>query len=119
MGRPEDRGGNNIKLYWFNAPTNLHRVWDEHLVEFQQLSYTEHIATINFVTAAQKQKWQHQNLDQWIWESYQVAEKLYTEVKAEDKLSYPYNYYHMNIMNQQLLKGGVRLAGLLNEIFAN
>src|SRR5215217_9317300 len=39
MGQPEDRGGNNIKLYWFGASTNLHRVWDEHLVEFQQLSY--------------------------------------------------------------------------------
>lgn len=116
-GRPQDRGGNNIKLYWFNTPTNLHRVWDEHLIEFQQLSYTEHVAAINFTTPAQKQKWQRQSLNEWIYESYQVAEKLYTEVKPEDKLSYPYNYYHMNIMNQQLLKGGIRLAGLLNEIF--
>ncbi len=29
--RPEDRGGNDIKLYWFNNPTNLHRIWDEQL----------------------------------------------------------------------------------------
>jgi len=56
-------------------------------------------------------------LSEWIYESYQVAQKLYLDVKPEDKLTYSYNYYHLNILNQQLLKGGVRLAGLLNDIF--
>ena len=116
-GQPEDRAGNRIKLYWFGTPTNLHRIWDEQLVEFQQLSYTEHVAAINFVTPAEKQKWQGQPIAEWVYESYQIAQKLYTEIKPEDKLTYNYNYYHVNIMNQQLLKGGVRLAGLLNELF--
>jgi hypothetical protein len=116
--RPEDRGGNDIKLYWFNAPTNLHRVWDEHLAEFQQLSYTEHIKAINFTTTSQRQTWQKQSLSAWIFESYQIAQKLYSEIKPEDRLSYNYNYLHVATMNQQLLKGGVRLAGLLNEIFS-
>lgn len=117
VGRPGDRGGNDIKLYWFNTPTNLHRVWDEQLVEFQQLSYTEHIKAINHTTAAQREKWQKQHAGTWLFESYQIAEKLYSGVKAEDKLSYNYNYQHVATMNQQLLKGGVRLAGILNEIF--
>lgn len=116
--RPEDRGGNDIKVFWFNTPTNLHRVWDEHLVEFQQLSYSEHIKAINHTTTAQRQKWQKQPLNTWLFESYQIAEKLYSGVKEEDKLGYNYNYLHVNTMNQQLLKGGVRLAGLLNEIFS-
>lgn len=116
-GRQENRGGNNIKLYWFSTPTNLHRVWDEHLIEFQQLSYTEHISAINFTDPAQRLKWQQQPLNQWIYESYLAAEKLYAEVKPEDKLSYSYNYTHLDILNQQMLKGGIRLAGLLNEIF--
>src|SRR5690606_29667082 len=34
-GRFEDLGGNKIKLYWFNIPTNLHRIWDEQLIDFQ------------------------------------------------------------------------------------
>ena len=117
MGRPQDRGGNNIKLYWFGEPTNLHRIWDEQLVEFQQLSYTEHIAAINFVTPDQKSRWMKQPVAEWIYESYEIAQKLYNEVKAGDRLLYDYNYYHVNILNQQLLKGGIRLAGVLNEIF--
>jgi hypothetical protein len=116
--RPEDRGGNDIKLYWFNTPTNLHRVWDEHLVEFQQLSYTEYIAAINFANPALVQKWQKQPLSQWVIESYHIADKLYTELSSEDKLTYSYNYNHVALMNQQLLKGGIRLAGLLNSIYS-
>jgi hypothetical protein len=115
--RPEDRGGNDIKLYWFNTPTNLHRVWDEHLVEFQQLSYTEHTKAIDYTNVLQRKKWQAQPISYWIYESYQIAEKLYTEVKPEDKLSYQYNFQHVELMNQQLLKGGIRLAGVLNWIF--
>jgi hypothetical protein len=118
-GRPEDRGGNDIKLYWFGMPTNLHRVWDEQLVEFQQLSFTEYIAAINFVNPTQVRKWQNQPLSQWITESYHIAEKLYTEVAPEDKLTYAYNYNHVAVMNQQLLKGGIRLAGLLNSIYSD
>lgn len=115
--RPEDRGGNNIKVYWFNTPTNLHRVWDEHLVEFQQLSYTEHIAAINFAKPAQISTWQGQRLSDWLYESYQLAGNVYTDVKEGQRLSYSYNYRYVNSMNQQLLKGGIRLAGLLNNIF--
>lgn len=116
--RPGDRGGNAMKLYWFNSPTNLHRVWDEQLIEFQQLSYTEVIAAINFPNDVQVQKWQKQSISQWIAESYHIAGKLYTEVVPKEKLSYSYNYNHVVMMNQQLLKGGIRLAGLLNKIYS-
>ena len=82
-----------------------------------RLSYTEHAAAINFVTPAQKNIWMKQPLAEWIYESYQIAQKLYTEVKPDDKLLYNYNFHHVTMMNQQLLKGGVRLAAVLNDIF--
>ena len=39
------------------------------------------------------------------------------DIKPDDKLGYDYNFRYINTVNQQLLKGGVHLAGLLNEIF--
>lgn len=117
MGRPEDKGGNDIRLTWFGQPTNLHRVWDEHLVEFQQLSYTEHIAAINFTTPTQRKEWMRQPISDWLYESYQDAQKIYSEINVQDKLRYDYNYRNVTLMNENLLKGGVRLAGLLNDIF--
>jgi len=116
-GHATDKGGNDVKLTWFKAPTNLHSVWDTKLIDFQQLSYTEYTAMINHTTAAQRAAWQKSPLSQWIYESHHLAEKLYSEVKADDDLGYKYNYNNIHIVNQQLLKGGVRLAGLLNEIF--
>jgi len=117
VGRAEDRGGNNIKLLWFNAPTNLHTMWDSKLVDFQQLSYTEYAAAINFSTKQQRKEWQAEPLSDWIWQSYQYAQKIYADVKPDDKLGYEYNFKYISLVNQQLLKGGVHLAGLLNDIF--
>jgi hypothetical protein len=118
VGRPDDKGGNTIKVLWFNNPYNLHQIWDEKLIEFQQLSYTEYTDAINFTSKAQRKEWQNEPLADWFWQSYQIAEKIYGDIKLpEEKLSYQYNFKYIAILNQQLLKGGVHLAGLLNDIF--
>jgi len=118
VSRAADEGGNKIRLMWFREPTNLHAVWDEKLIDFQQLSYTEYAAAINFSTLAERQSLQKAPVSQWLYESNQIAEKLYSEIdQNEQKLSYRYNYDHIAILNNQLLKAGIRLAGLLNEIF--
>jgi hypothetical protein len=117
-GHTEDKGGNEIKVTWFNNQTNLHSVWDSQLIDFQQLSYTEYTAAINHTTAAQRAEWQKAPISEWIFESSQIAEKLYSEVKSGDSLNgYKYNFNHIDIVNRQLLKAGVRLAGILNQLF--
>ncbi len=117
-GRPDDQGGNRVRVLWFNNPGNLHAVWDESLITFQQLSYTEYTAAINHTTVKQRQAWQKSSVANWIAESYNIVETLYPEImEKEQKLSYEYNFKHIKTVNEQLLKGGVRLAGLLNAIF--
>jgi hypothetical protein len=118
VGHTDDKGGNDIKVTWFNNPTNLHSVWDSQLIEFQQLSYTEYTASINHTTAAQRAEWQKAPISAWLFESNQLAEKIYSEVKSGDSLNgYKYNFNHIDTVNKQLLKAGVRLAGILNELF--
>jgi hypothetical protein len=116
-GRKGDRGGNDIKVNWFNDQSNLHRVWDEQLISYQELSYTEYTNVINFPTAQQKNNWQKDSIEKWLFESYTISEQLHDDVKPNDKLGFNYNFKHVKTLNEQLLKGGVRLAGLLNEIF--
>lgn len=117
-GRPDDQGGNKIRVLWFNQSVNLHQVWDEKLISAQELSYTEYANAINHATKDEVRAWQREPMGQWLWESYQVAEQVYNEIKLpEEKLSYRYSYDHIAQANQGLLKGGVHLAGLLNEIF--
>ncbi|WP_026897394.1 S1/P1 nuclease [Daejeonella oryzae] len=119
MGKKEDSGGNGIKVFWFNQPSNLHRVWDEQLIEYQQLSYTEYTKVINHATSQQVKNWQKDDLAIWAHESYVASRKLYSEINPEEKLSYKYNYVNVELLNERLLKGGVRLGGLLNQIFSN
>ncbi|MBC7912972.1 MAG: S1/P1 nuclease [Pyrinomonadaceae bacterium] len=116
-GRAEDLGGNTIKITWFNNPNNLHTLWDSDLIEFQQLSYTEYAHAINYTTAAQLNNWQKDDLTKWVFESYKLSDELYKEAETNTKYSYKYNFDHVATLNQQLLKGGVRLAGILNQIF--
>jgi hypothetical protein len=112
------QGGNQVKVLWFNQQTNLHSVWDEKLIDYQQLSYTEYTKAINHTTAAQRKKWQQEPISKWLYDSYTISEKLFPEITEPDqKLSYRYNFDHIATLNQQLLKGGVRLAGLLNQVF--
>lgn len=117
-GHTQDKGGNSIKLTWFSKSTNLHSIWDSELIDFQQLSYTEYVAVIDNSTATQRKVWQKAPLTEWIFESHQLAEKVYAEVQGKDiKSAYRYNFDHIGEVNQRLLKGGIRLAGLLNQIF--
>jgi len=117
VAHADDKGGNDFKVNWFSTPTNLHSVWDSQLIDFQQLSYTEYATAINHTSAAQRAEWQKAPISQWLFESNQIAEKLYTEIKPGDTLNYKYNFNHIEVVNQQLLKAGVRLAGVLNAIF--
>lgn len=118
VGRPEDLGGNRVQLLWFNTPTNLHRLWDEQLIEFQKLSYTEYAAELDKLSRKEIRDLQRQPLKQWVWNSYQIAEDIYRNVTPNEKLGFQYNYNYVSVLNQQLLTGGIHLAGMLNEIFS-
>ena len=45
-GKGCDRGGNAIQVNWFGQPRNLHSVWDQAIIESENLSYTEYTQEI-------------------------------------------------------------------------
>lgn len=117
VAHKEDLGGNRVSVLWFNEKSNLHRVWDEQLIEYQQLSYTEFAKVINHPSAIQLYNWQNTSLKDCVYESYNVCSKIYDGTKPDAKLSYRYNFEWVDTLHEQLLKGGVRLAKVLNDIY--
>ncbi|UYQ92594.1 S1/P1 nuclease [Chitinophaga horti] len=117
VGRDEDQGGNKISIFWFDRPSNLHRLWDEHLIEFQQYSYTEYTRILDIASPAQVKAYQGGSVIDWLYESHVLSDKVYARTKDQEKLSYRYNYIFVNDLNNQLLKGGLRLAAILNGIY--
>ena len=117
-GMEENLGGNKTKVMWFNDSKNLHVIWDSELILFQQLSYTEYTSAINHTSYEQRKRWQKEPISDWVIQSYQLAQKICDEItQPNQRLEYKYNFNYVSILNQQLLKGGVHLAGLLNDIF--
>lgn len=116
VGRDEDQGGNKIHLSWFGRPTNLHAVWDEALVDYQQYSYTEYATVLDIAGKEEQQSITSSTLEDWFYESHQLSDKVYALSPEGAKLSYGYNYLFVNDLNSELLKAGLRLAKILNEV---
>lgn len=115
VGREEDLGGNRISVTWFDKTTNLHAVWDGSIVDFQQYSYTEYASVLNIATHEEVKTWQQSSLEDWFYDSYSLANKVYASVPSDGKLGFKYNYIFKQDLDRQLLKGGVRLAKMINE----
>lgn len=115
VGHEEDQGGNKIKVTWFDKPTNLHSVWDNALVDFQQYSYTEYARILDIASDEQINEWQNSSLEDWFYDTYLIAQKVYSLSPENAKLGYLYNYIFKTDLDNQLLKGGIRLAKILNE----
>ena len=116
VGKAEDQGGNLVPLTFFREQTNLHSLWDSKLVDFQKYSYTEYADVLDKKSKDEVEKIQSGNLEDWLFESYNTAAKIYSQTPINGNYSYDYNYKFSGIMEDQLLKGGLRLAKILNEI---
>ncbi len=117
-GHSEDKGGNDIQVRWFNDGSNIHRVWDSEMIDFYQMSYTELAINTRDLSKKQKKSIQSGKLLDWVYESRAMAEDLYAGVENGDKLGYKYMYEHMPTVLDQLQKGGLRLAKILNSIYS-
>ncbi len=115
VGYTNDKGGNLKKVNWFGESTNLHTVWDERLIQMQELSFTEYTKEINKISGEDIKKLQSSTVLDWAKESRRYLPKAYG-FKQTRYWEYRYNYKHIKYLNQRLLSGGVRLAGLLNKV---
>ncbi len=118
VGNGTDRGGNSVKIKWFYSKSNLHRIWDSGMIDRKQLSYTELAKMIHHKDNIQLPNLKSTNLDVWVAENQALRPQIYTFEDPEN-LSYDYMYKNWPTVKMQLLKGGIRLAEVLNEIFEN
>ena len=121
VSREEDKGGNTIQVNYAGVGTNLHALWDSKLLDHLGLDDQQLAQKVDQVSAAQVAAWQSDPLIKWIWESYEISSKLYAEIDAMNGRSIDDGYYqaHIQIVQQRIEMAGVRLAGVLNRIFAN
>ena len=114
VGNGEDRGGNSLKIKWFYQNSNLHRIWDSGMIDSKQFSYSELAGLIDHVSESTKVQLQKDSLDVWVKEAMDLRPQIY-DIEGEENLSYEYQYKNWATVKDQLMKAGIRLAGILNE----
>ena len=115
VGGGNDRGGNDAKVMWFRADSNLHRIWDNDMIDDTRLSYTELGESLERPSAEKLNVLQKSTVREWATESMSFRKRVYDY--GNGKLGYRYAYANFEIVRERLLQAGVRLAGVLNEIY--
>ncbi len=116
MGNARDRGGNEIRVRTGEGETNLHALWDSGMIDLNGQSLIQYARTLNAtIPLSETLKWAG-GPDDWTNESRAlVLDYGYPLLKDEQgRLSPRYLEQGRVVIKVQLMKGGVRLARLLN-----
>lgn len=117
-GHLSDRGGNSVSIHFFDRETNLHSVWDSSLPEAaHKWSYTEWQRQIDRLPAEDVVPNESGTPIDWLQESFAVCQDIYRNTPAGSTVSYDYISTYTPVVEEQLRRGGHRLAGLLNDIY--
>lgn len=118
MGHKSDKGGNRWQLQYFGSGRNLHSIWDSGVIESaHKWTYSEWAEQIDRLTKQEQWQMTQGSPTTWGEETYEICKKIYDTTPVGSKLSYDYVSEWSETVEQQLLRAGVRLAEVLNEIF--
>jgi hypothetical protein len=133
-----DAGGNFVRVSWMTTQSsNLHSVWDSELIAASGLSYTEFTRYLDRGGAEESDNWSRATVEAWADEAIALRPGIYRFPDLQKQgvgepspadlrtllmwdyvvpVSYAYIGAHRDDLHKQLLKGGLRLARVLNAI---
>jgi len=122
-----DKGGNSRLVFFLDQPRalNLHSVWDTTILLHRKgrLRVLQYATALNRkISKEQAKQWKQGSVVDWANESHAVAVNVaYKGVPADGRppnLDQAYVDRASDAIDQQLERGGIRLAMLLNKCFA-
>lgn len=115
VGCCDDQGGNKVKVKWFGRDSNLHSTWDSNMIDDTKLSFTELAGFLGEPDVNSLISLQKNSVREWADESMSFRRQVYDI--GDGNLGYKYSYNYFPIAKQRMLKAGIRLAGILNQIY--
>ena len=115
VGCCDDQGGNKVKVKWFGRDSNLHSTWDSNMIDDTKLSFTELTGFLGEPSVNELIALQKNSVRDWADESMSFRKQVYDI--GDGNLGYKYSYKYFSIAKQRMLKAGIRLAGILNQIY--
>lgn len=129
VGNGLDQGGNFCKVLFHGKEMSLHALWDEGMIDFTKLSFTELTRYVSQGrTQEDRNNWRKGSVIDWALESKNIRAELYPAdaerycrrdipvgVAEMPKLGYAYSYKFVPVIEKRLYQAGLRLAVVLNE----
>jgi hypothetical protein len=95
-------------------------VWDSRLPEAaHKWSYTEWQQQLDRLSDAEMESMVQGSIEDWAKETYMICTKVYDATPKGTNISYDYIAEWTPTVETQFLKGGIRLAYILNSIFTD
>ena len=118
-GRLSDRGGNGYPVKWKGTNTNLHSIWDVSVIEdTKSWSSIEWSAYIDIsMSRKQLRAIQSGKPVDWFHDTVAYAKDIYDNTERNAALTQTYARKYTPLLEDQFVKAGYRLAGVLNDIF--
>jgi len=118
LGHATDLGGNRTKVRYFNRDTNLHSVWDSSIPESaHKWSYSEWQEQIDRANTEYIAGVTAGTIDDWAKETAAIAADVYNYFQPGKNISYNEIAEWTPTVETQFLRGGLRLAHILNCLF--
>lgn len=111
-----DRGGNLVKVRYVGVETNLHSMWDSMLIEWGPSTvdrYADHLMTME-MRGRPVEELQRGTLVDWFEESHYAAVHSAYDI-GNGNLGGEYAQKNIGVVNERLLRGGLRLRKVLEE----
>jgi hypothetical protein len=110
-GYASDKGGNSVDVSFLKGSTNLHHVWDSDIIDEKEIKMEDCIKLYSTLSADEVAKIKQIKIMQWMRESRALLNDVYDF--KDGKIDQAYVDKNAEIIKMQLLKGGLRLASIL------
>lgn len=114
-GYSDDKGGNARVAYYLKSVSNLHKVWDEQIIDSNQISMDSCMPWLGGLSAETLQKIKTIDFISWYNESRSMLKGIYNF--SEVYLDQQYIDKNKKVIEQRLLFAGIRLAAMLDTLF--
>lgn len=118
LGHATDLGGNRVNVKFHGRDANLHGIWDTNIPEAaHKWSFTEWQMMIDRESPEYERSILVGTVDDWAKQTVDIATAIYDATPENTNVSYNEISYWTPVVEQQFLKGGLRLAHLLNSLY--
>jgi len=114
VGYVSDRGGNTYQVSLNGRGTNLHAVWDNDIIQDENINLADCMALYNKMSTAQIAAIGNTSFVGWMNENRKLLDGIYP---AGHKIDESYLQKNKSVVEKQLLYAGIKLDAVLESLF--